>query len=198
MRGRFFGAAAFVLAMVINGTALAAAGDWQVRGRVLYIDPDAKSTALNLDVDTRFTPELDISRFITNNFALELILATQRHDVTAGGANVGKVSHLPPTVTAQWHFMPNAAFRPYVGVGLNYTRFYNIDLGGGTLTVDKNSWGPALQVGADIPITKTLFINVDVKKIWIKTDVKSVATGATLTDLKINPWVFGLGVGVRF
>lgn len=198
MRGRFLGIAVFVATMVMSSLAAAAAGQWVVRGRVLYIAPDASSAALNLDVDSRVTPELDISRFITNNFALELILATQRHDVTAGGVNVGKVSHLPPTVTAQWHFMPEATFRPYVGVGLNYTRFYDIELGGGTLTVDKNSWGPALQIGADIPITRTLFLNVDVKKIWIKTDVKSTATGATLTDLKINPWVYGVGIGMRF
>jgi outer membrane protein len=198
MRGRIFGVAAFVATMLASSLAAAAAGQWVVRGRVLYIDPDVSSAALNLDVDTRFTPELDISRFITNNFALELILATQRHDVTAGGVNVGHVSHLPPTVTAQWHFMPEGSFRPYVGVGLNYTRFYNVDLGGGTLTVDKNSWGPALQIGADVPITKTLFLNFDVKKIWIKTNVKSVATGATLTDLKINPWIYGVGIGMRF
>lgn len=197
MRGRILGTAAFVAAMVVSGLANAAAGDWLVRGRVLYIDPIV-SSGLNIDVDTRFTPELDISRFITNNLALELILATQRHDVSLNGVKIGKVSHLPPTLLLQYHFMPQATFRPYVGAGLNYTRFYDIDLAGGTLTVDKNSWGGALQIGADIQITKSLFLNLDVKKIWIDTDVKASGTGATVTNLKINPMVYGIGIGIKF
>jgi outer membrane protein len=149
-------------------------------------------------VDSRFTPELDFSRFITNNLALELILATQRHDVSLNGVKIGHVSHLPPTLLLQYHFMPQATLRPYLGAGLNYTRFYNIDLAGGTLTVDKDSWGGALQAGADIQVTQSLFLNIDVKKIWINTDVKAVATGAAVTNLKINPMVYGVGIGFKF
>lgn len=189
----------FMLAALSFSAAVQAAqGDWLVRGRIIYINPDASSSALNLDVNSRATIEADFSYFVANNIALELILATKRHRVTSNGANVGHVSHLPPTLTAQYHFMPQATFRPYVGAGLNYTRFYDIDLGGGTLTVDKSSWGPALQVGADIGITKTMFLNVDVKRIWMDTDVKNKATGAHLANLKINPWIIGVGVGIKF
>ena len=78
------------------------------------------------------------------------------------------------------------------------TRFYDVDLGGGTLTVDRNSWGGALQAGADIQLNKTFFLNVDVKKIRIDTDVRSAATGVTLANLKINPVIFGIGIGMKF
>jgi len=88
-------------------------GDWLVRARGLYINPSASSTALNLDVSTEWTPELDFSYFVTRNVALELILATQRHTVTAGGVDIGTVKHLPPTLTLQYHFMPDETFRPY-------------------------------------------------------------------------------------
>lgn len=190
---------AAALAVLMTNTAVhAAEGDWLVRARAININPDASSSALNLDVDTRNTPELDFSRFLTNNLALELILATQKHDVTAGGIPVGSVKHLPPTLLLQYHFMPEGAFRPYVGAGLNYTRFYDINLGGGTLTVDKSSWGGALQAGFDVPINKTFFLNFDVKKIWIDTDVKVVASGATAANLKINPLIIGVGVGMKF
>lgn len=191
--------ALFVLAALsFSGIVQAAQGDWLVRGRIIHINPDASSSALNLDVNSRTTIEADFSYFVANNVAIELILATKRHQVTAGGANVGHVSHLPPTITAQYHFMPQATFRPYIGAGLNYTRFYDIDLGGGTLTVDKSSFGPALQAGADIGITKTMFLNFDVKYIWMDTDVKVKATGAHLANLKINPWIIGVGVGIKF
>lgn len=185
--------------LLAGGVASADQGDWLARARIINIKPNASSSALALDVDTRTTLELDFSYFVTSNVALELILATQRHNVTSGVVGpVGHVSHLPPTLTLQYHFRPGATFRPYVGAGLNYTRFYDISLLGGALTVDKNSFGGALQVGADIQLNKTFFLNLDVKHIWIETDVKSVATGATLTNLKINPWVIGLGIGMKF
>lgn len=187
-----------LLAGMLGGPVHAAQGDWLGRARVININPDASSSALNLDVDSRTTLELDFSYFLTNNVAVELILATKKHGVTAGGASVGTVKHLPPTLTLQYHFSPQASVRPYVGVGMNYTRFYDVNLSGGTLDVDNSSWGGALQAGVDIPVNKTFFLNIDVKKIWIDTDVKVVATGATAANLKINPVIIGVGIGMKF
>jgi outer membrane protein len=184
--------------LAMAGAAQGAQGDWLGRVRVININPDASSSALNLDVDTRTTLELDFSYFVTDRLALELILATREHDVTAGGAAVGSVKHLPPTLTLQYHFAPQAALRPYVGAGINYTRFYDISLGGGTLTVDRSSWGGALQAGVDIQLNKTFFLNLDIKKVWIDTDVKVAVTGATAANLKINPVIIGAGLGMKF
>lgn len=185
----------FAVLLVVCGIASAAQGDWLGRARIINISPDVKS-GIGLDVNDRITPELDFSYFVTNNIALELILATRKHEVTLAGAPIGHVSHLPPTVTVQYHFIPQGTFRPYVGAGLNYTRFYNVSLLNGVATVDKSSWGGALQLGADIELNKTFFLNIDVKKIWIDTDVK--VGGAKVDNLKINPYVFGIGVGMKF
>ncbi|MCW5605024.1 MAG: OmpW family protein [Burkholderiales bacterium] len=185
-------------ACITTGAAQAAQGDWLARARVIHINPDASSSALNLDIDNRTTLELDFSYFVTDHLALELILATKKHEVTAGGIPVGTVKHLPPTVTLQYHFAPQATVRPYVGAGFNYTRFYDIDLAGGALTVDRSSWGGVLQAGADIQLNKTFFLNLDIKKIWMDTDVKVAATGAAVANLKINPVIFGVGLGMRF
>jgi len=191
-------AAAIATALLAALPAHGEKGDWLVRARGLYINPSASSTALNLDVSTEWTPELDFSYFVTRNVALELILATQRHTVTAGGVDIGTVKHLPPTLTLQYHFMPEETFRPYVGAGINYTRFYDVNLGGGAFTVDKNSWGGALQAGFDYGLTKSVFLNFDIKKIWIDTDVKAAATGASVANLKINPLIVGVGLGWKF
>jgi outer membrane protein len=119
--------------------------------------------------------------------------------LNGANADLGKISVLPPTVTLQYHFTPQATFRPYVGAGINYTYFYDNDLhlGANKVTVNKDSWGPALQVGADYAITKDWFVNVDVKKLYIKTDVQ-VATLGSVGTLKINPWVYGIGIGTKF
>ncbi|MDH5343978.1 MAG: outer membrane beta-barrel protein [Betaproteobacteria bacterium] len=182
-----------------SSVASAAQGDWLGRARVININPDASSSALNLDASTETTLELDFSYFLTGNVALELILATKKHGITSAGAPIGDVSLLPPTLTLQYHFAPDSAsFRPYVGAGLNYTRFYDINLLGGAATVNNSSWGGALQIGADFPINKTFFLNVDVKKIWIDTDVKLTATGATVANFDINPVIIGVGLGMKF
>ncbi|MBY0267700.1 MAG: outer membrane beta-barrel protein [Burkholderiales bacterium] len=198
MKGRARILMALALALAA-GVAQAAQGDWLGRARVIHIAPDASSSALGLDASNETTLELDFTYFVTNKLGLELILATRQHDVTSNGARIGEVTHLPPTLTLQYHFAPDSpSFRPYVGAGVNYTRFYDINLLNGAATVEKSSWGGALQLGADFPINKTFFINVDVKKIWIDTDVKLTATGATAANFKINPVIFGLGVGMKF
>jgi outer membrane protein len=40
-------------------------------------------------------------------------------------------------------------------------------------------------------------VNLDVKKLWISTDV-SINNGAINADVDINPWIVGVGVGYRF
>jgi outer membrane protein len=41
-----------------------------------------------------------------------------------------------------------------------------------------------------------LFFNVDVRYMWIETKAK--LDGASLGDVKIDPWVIGANLGYRF
>ena len=177
--------------------ATAQADNWMMRVRAIDIAPHVSTSpsVAGLDVSSEWTPEVDFTYFVTPHIGVELILATQRHEVKLNGASLGKLSHLPPTLTVQYHFQPTPSIKPYVGAGINYTHFYNVDLAPG-LTVDRNSFGGALQAGVDIAVTKNGYINLDVKKIWINTDVKS--GGTKLTNLEINPVVWGVGYGFRF
>jgi len=193
--------AAAVLAAA-GGTAHAAAGDIIVRARAIRVQPDVSTnntlSALDTGVKADTVPELDFSYMFTDHIGMELILATTRHRVTSSLGSLGKVSVLPPTLTLQYHFNDSGRFRPYVGAGINYTRFYDDDLsaGGQRVHIDRNSFGPALQVGMDIGIDDNWFFNVDVKKIWIRTDAS--LAGADLGRLKVDPWIVGVGVGRRF
>jgi outer membrane protein len=175
------------------------AGDFLIRGRGIYVAPDEElDTISGLDVSNEFVPEVDFSYFVTDNIAFELIAATTRHEVSIPGASLGKVSLLPPTLTVQYHFMPKEKFSPYVGAGLNYTFFYNEDAPGGAInSVDyDNHVGYALQAGLDYALTGNWSVNLDVKKIFLSTDV-SVNGGAKL-GVDLDPWIVGVGVGYRF
>lgn len=186
-------------ALCLATNALAEKGDWLVRARAVNLDPSASSSPVaGIDVEQRWIPEVDISYFITRNIALELILTyPQKHDVTLSGANIGSVKHLPPTLTVQYHFAPDAGFQPYVGAGINYTRFSSVNLNvPPRLGTENSSAGWALQAGFDIPIAKNMVFNVDVKKIRIETDLFTPA--GYLTTLKIDPLIAGVGLGWKF
>jgi len=100
---------------------VAQAEDWMMRVRALDIVPDVKTspTVAGLDVSNEWTPEVDFTYFVTPNIGMELILATQRHEVSLNGTSLGKLNHLPPTLTVQYHFNPAPTIKPYIGAGLN-------------------------------------------------------------------------------
>lgn len=184
------------------GTAAAAGGDVLVRVRALHVTPDVSTndtlSALDVGVKQSTVPELDLTYMFTDYIGAELILGTTRNRVTSAAGNLGKVSLLPPTLTVQYHFNPNGRYRPYAGAGVNYTMFYDNSLsaGGQDIRIDRHSFGPALQLGMDIGLDDNWFFNVDVKKLWIRTD--ATLAGTKLGTLKIDPWIFGVGVGRRF
>lgn len=191
--------AALTLA-ALSGTAPAASadgGDWLVRVRALSLDPANKdSTGVGLAIDRKTFPELDLSYRFTPHLAAELVLTyPQKQEVSAGGTRIGQLKHLPPTLTLQYHFAPGAAWQPYVGAGINWTRFSSVDLPA-PFSIDKTSVGAAVQVGFDVPIGRSMVFNVDVKKVQIRTDV--FAAGVKAGEFRVDPLLVGVGIGWRF
>lgn len=184
---------------------------WQIRLRALSVVPNESATIEAIGGDTKlsnaYVPELDISYFFNKNLAVELILATTNNDVdaistTAGDIPLGDVWLLPPTLTLQYHFDGDIV-HPYFGAGLNYTLFYNESAGKVADEVSyKNALGYAFQMGFDFYLNDKWFINVDAKYILLQTDVTVNATtalGATVVaDVDINPFIAGIGFGMRF
>lgn len=183
------------------------AGDWLVRGRVTGVMPshgggvDDRATGLPTglsvsDISNSVIPELDFTYFWTKNIATELILGTTRHKVEAtGGVDVGNVWLLPPTLTVQYHPLPESRFSPYLGGGINYTIFYGE--GGGLSGFDvRNSFGFALQAGVDYAISGPWSLNLDVKKLFLRPE--AVTNTLRVDNVKIDPWLVSIGVGYRF
>ncbi|MES2980066.1 MAG: OmpW family outer membrane protein [Pseudomonadota bacterium] len=192
--------AAAVLSCFLSGSVMAqttSEGPWLVRARAVHLDAaNSDNMGLDLTVNNKWIPEVDFSYFFSPNLAVELVLTVpQKHTLSASGVAVGTLKHLPPTLMAQYHF-PMTSFKPYVGAGVNYTRFSSVSILGGAVTLDKDSFGPALQVGVDIPVAKNLYLNIDLKKVYIRTDV--YAGGVNLGRYKIDPTLFGVGLGWRF
>jgi outer membrane protein len=187
---------------------------WQVRLRAVGVAPEESATigiiGGDVAISNALIPELDFTYFFTENFAAELILGTAKHDVqaintAAGDVNLGSVWLLPPTLTAQYHFYTSdkKVFKPYIGAGVNYTLFYNVKSGDVADVTYDNALGYAAQLGFDLMVDDTFFINVDVKRLFLSTDVSvdasNLAPGLIIpADVDINPWLVGVGVGMKF
>ncbi len=177
---------------------------WLIRGRVIGVIPDENDGRLGgaraaYSVDNAVMPELDISYFLTDNIALELILAVSPHDVSLPGAGkITEVLLLPPTLTLQYH-QAFGAFKPYVGVGLNYTVVLDSDATAAIGGIDKwdDSFGVALQFGFDYAIDDHWSVNLDVKKLFLNMDAR-VTAARTKASVDLDPWIIGGGIGYRF
>lgn len=121
-----------------TSAAHAEAGDTFIRIRGIMVAPTESSGPIlpafpteEVKVNNSVMPEVDITHMVSDNVGLELIAATTKHNAsgtsgTTGG--IGKLAStwvLPPTLTVQYHFAPEAKVRPYVGAGVNYTMFYS-------------------------------------------------------------------------
>ncbi len=186
-------------------------GEFLVRIRGIVVMPDESGSLSpiggDIDVGTSFAPEADFSYFFTKNISLELIAAITKHSVNAnntilGNVDLGNTWVLPPTLLAQYHFFTDTMVSPYIGVGFNYTFFFDESAGP---TVDSvqidDAYGPAFQAGFDLQFPDSNFVfNADAKYIMISPDVKARA-GSTRIDSRnfdLNPWVFGFGFGYKF
>lgn len=178
---------------------------FQIRVRAIDVAADGDGTVnqngLKTDVDHAVTPEVDVTYFITENIAAELIAATSEHEIDAGAFNLGEAWILPPTLTVQYHFSPDSKFSPYIGAGLNYSMFYGENDGNGFSNLDVDGGiGYAVQAGFDYWLNDNWGLNLDAKYINLDVDV-DVDLGAThldADDVDLDPFIIGAGVSYRF
>lgn len=197
------------------------AGDWIVRAGAAVVDPHESSSALDtaaagrlagtgVGVDSASALGLTVAWMLTDNIGFELLAATPfEHDVSAPGVigNLGSVSHLPPTFSAQYYFLPGSPVRPYVGLGLNYTTFFSEDvsgaaksaLGARNLKLD-DSFGLSAQLGVDWQFSERWLLNAAIWHIDIDTEatLQTTAVGRVKADVDIDPWVYMIGLGYKF
>ncbi|MCV6615990.1 MAG: outer membrane beta-barrel protein [Cellvibrionaceae bacterium] len=229
--------AAAVAACVMAGQAQAyEAGDIFVRAGATSVNPDGGSSNVfadgavlaadsGVDVDNDVQLGLTLTYMVTNEIGLEVLAATPfSHTATGKGptldslgvGDIAKTKHLPPTISAVYHFNTGGAITPYVGLGLNYTFFFDeeggsdLEAGVGNLDVDiEESWGLAYQVGMDIDLGDNMMINASIRYIDIDTtanlDVNQATPALGLSansrlsaDLDIDPMVYSIMFGYKF
>ena len=189
-------------------------GDFIMRVGVGSVDPTSTAYSDPVDdvvvkVDSAESVTLTGTYMMTDNWAIDLLAAWPfTHDVRVFSegtlVDFAETKQLPPTLSLQYHFMPQSKFQPYAGLGLNYTRFYDTEVSsevaaqGITVDID-NSTGIAAQLGANVVGDSNWLFNVDVRWIDIEPDA-TLSDGVTTETYKldINPLVYSLNVGYKF
>ena len=176
-------------------------------------------TDVSVDSDTQIG--LNVVYMVTADVGVELLAATPfQHDIRGntavagalGTQDLGGTKQLPPTLTAQYYFNNSSPVTPFVGIGVNYTWFFDEDAGddlnttlGGDVDLDlEDSWGLAARAGFDVDLGNNWLLNAGVWYIDIDTNatytVKSgaLASAKVKSSVDIDPWIYMVGVGYTF
>lgn len=201
------------LAVAILGTLIASsaqawqAGDIIGRAGVAGVLPtgDGNVQGIKVEADDAWSLGLSLSYMATNNVGVGVLGAWPfKHDIKGSGVGtIGDTKELPPTVTLQYHFDTGSSLHPYVGVGVNYTAFFDTNtkgaLSGTSLDLD-NSWGLAGELGADYELPNGLLVGAQVFYIDIDTDATLSNAGALngTYNVSVDPWAVMVSIGKKF
>ncbi len=196
------------------------AGTWSARAGFTTLTPQVTSGDLTApsfpgtktDVLSATQVSGGLSYMLTDNLSVDVPFGLSfKHDIVGAGAikgvgKLGEVQALPMTVWGQYRFMaPSAQFRPYVGAGLVYAKFFKAkgtavlsSLTGGnptTLTVESKA-AMAVQLGGSYAVNDKWFVDASVSKTWLKNRT-TLSTGQTI-DVALDPLGLCLAVGRKF
>lgn len=191
------------MAPVTAAVAQSVESPWRLHVGAHVVDPTSGNgdlAGMTSRVGSSTRPTLSLEYMIAPAWSVELLAAIPfRHDVRLDGQRAVSVKQLPPVLGMNYYFMAGRKISPFLGVGVNYTRFFDakghnalqgadVDLG--------SSWGIAWHGGVDFVIAPRWTFTVDARYMDIDSRVK--VGGARVGTAHIDPWVYGLSFGYRF
>ncbi|MFV0385059.1 OmpW/AlkL family protein [Paracoccus sp. (in: a-proteobacteria)] len=189
-----------VLAAALAGTVFSASanaqsqGEWTLGVGVGFLDPKSDNGTVagaRLDINNNTRPIFTAEYFIRDNIGIEILAATPfKHDLKLDGQHIGNTDHLPPTISVNYHFPTYNAWKPYLGIGANYTFFFDTHSNLGDLDID-NSFSASVQAGIDYKFTDRDAARVNIR--WFDLDADVKLNGDKIGKAKIQPWLFSVG-----
>lgn len=166
-------------------------------GTVAPKDDNGLLAGMQSDIGNNTRPILTLEYFIRDNIGIELLAAAPfKHSVSlAGLGEIGETKHLPPTISLNWHIPTNGPLTPFVGVGVNYTKFFEEKSSLGTLKI-KESFGLAATLGVDYALSDKAAMRADIRYIDIDSDV--LLNGAKIGKVNVDPLVVSVSYVMKF
>lgn len=173
-------------------------GPWMVGARGIYLDPANRP---GTDASDRWLPEFDLEYFFDSHWSTELAFDLPRNSALSitnshGGHSgaTGRLTELPAYLLVKYNFLPDARWRPYIGTGVNVISRYQVDAG--PYSLSSTSLGPAAQVGVQVRLGGSWFLDADAKWAWSRPDLR--VDGAAASTINMDRWTYGIGAAYRF
>lgn len=156
------------------------------------------------DVDGEGAPTLGVTFHATDNIGIEAWGAADKfgHRVRTPTGKAASVSAQPVAISGQYRFgQAGQTVRPFVGLGVHETNFSEEaataggPYAGGRIGVETVR-GPMATAGVDVDLAENWFARADVR--YLHGDSEIQLNGAPAGEVKLEPVVVGVGVGVRF
>jgi outer membrane protein len=144
-------------------------------------------------------------RLLSPNMGVELVLGVPpkiSSRATGSVAFLGEVltaRNVAPTLLFNYHFGDSAnQVRPYVGVGLNWTRFVGVKSTLAPSVEMSDSFGWAVQGGVSVALDKRWGMFASVATLKVKSDLVAAGSTVLTTTIDFRPVVYSAGVSYRF
>lgn len=226
MRKTVLGSALLTASLMSTPSFAYEAGDFLIRAGVATVTTNETSSGVkgdrgsiagaNLGGKTKLSNDtqlgLNFTYFFHQNLGVELLAASpfnaeaQIKDTGAVDGKLGKFTYLPPVLSLVYHPLSGASqWQPYVGLGINYTWFYQENLSSGSKASGlsnfriKNTWNPAYQIGLDYLWDDNLVLNAQVRYIDLATTAYvDVGADRAKVDFRVKPVAYMMGIGYKF
>ncbi|MTH35073.1 outer membrane beta-barrel protein [Paracoccus limosus] len=196
---------AAALALLASPVLAQSQGEWTLGLGLANVNPKSDNGTLAggtvpVSIGDSTRPTVTAEYFIRDNLGIELLAALPfKHSIKSNGTEIGTVKQLPPVVSLQYHFDATPQLKPFVGVGVNFTGFWDGNakgpLDGADLQV-KNSWGLAAHIGTDYWISDKAAIRADLR--WIDIDSDVMLNGTRIGKVEVDPVVVGVSYVMKF
>jgi outer membrane protein len=175
---------------------------------------------VNLKLKDVYTPYFGYVRSLDNHFSIELTAGVPPLTKTygRGPAELGSVPYngqeivtarwLAPSALLEYNFLsPNSPLRPYIGIGVNYVKFYdrqstaagNAASGGPTSISLPASVGPAGTIGLAYKLSHHFSVYASYSASEVNTRLTTNTAGITRTShIEFGPRAVVLSAGYSF
>ena len=206
--------AALTLA-VLTLCSAAQAQNWNFKVGVLRYDTHAKTTGIqgigvppgaDADVGDATTLVFTLERMFNDNVGFELALGIPPRTKARGAGSVAflgddvlSAKNVAPSFLVNYHFGDkNTAFRPYIGLGANYTVFKSVKSKLAPQVTMSDSFGLAAHAGIDYAISKHMGLYASIARVDVRTDLVAVGSVVLTSSIDFRPWTYSAGLRVSF
>lgn len=181
--------------------------DWQLtlRATEIMAQSPVHSSMMpgQAHMGSKLIPDVSLRYYFSPHWALDFMPGFAKLETSwehhGQRRALGRVKAFSPVLTLEYQFRPQQNLSPYIGAGPAYIHFFDSDTPAGSMVKYQDQWGWALQAGMDYQMTSRLKLNLDIKRVAARAEIKNHQGPITIpASGRFTLWMVGVGLGYRF